>query len=110
VEVGGSFNAPTTSIAPAGAVQAAAQSAAGLLAGTPQQGQEKNSFLGKAASLLGIAIGGSSEGDVCPAALSLGRLGQPGPAAPAMSTAPASGTATPAPSGPKSLLNGLLGQ
>ena len=36
-------------------------------------------------------MGGSSEGDVCPAALSLGRLGQPGPAAPAMGTAPGFG-------------------
>ena len=101
VEVGGRFNAPTTSIAPAGAVQAASQSAAGLLASAAQQGQEKNSFLGKAASLLGIAIGGSSEGDVCPAALSLGRLGQPGPAAPAMSTAPLRGPPRRRLAGPK---------
>ncbi|GLR66192.1 hypothetical protein GCM10010909_08710 [Acidocella aquatica] len=54
-----------------------------------------------------------NEGDVCPAALNLGRLGQPGPAAaPMMHTQPAAapGAATPQPGGPKNLLNGLFGQ
>jgi uncharacterized protein involved in outer membrane biogenesis len=109
VEVGGSFNAPTTSIAPSNAVQAASKSAAGLSGGVAQQVLGGNSFLGKAASLLGIG-NASGDGDVCPAALSLGRLGQPGPTAPPMTTAPAAGAATPGASGPKSLLNGLLGQ
>ncbi|MDE8347967.1 MAG: AsmA family protein [Acidocella sp.] len=53
-----------------------------------------------------------SSNDLCPAALALGRLGKPGPAAePPVSVAPAAtGTAPPAPSGPKNLLNLLNGQ
>jgi AsmA protein len=52
-------------------------------------------------------------GDICPAALNLGRFGHPGPAAAAMMTqAPsvgASGAVATPPGGPKNLLNGLLG-
>jgi uncharacterized protein involved in outer membrane biogenesis len=104
VEVGGSFTAPTTSLAPLRAVQAAGQTAVGLPVSLAQQVLGNNSFLGKAASLLGIG----NAGDACPVALSLGRLGQPGPAAPPMRTAP-SGAAAPA-SGPQNLLNTLLGK
>ncbi len=54
----------------------------------------------------------ANTGDMCPAALTLGRLGKPGPAAPApVSAAPATNGTTPAaPSGPKNLLNLLNGQ
>ncbi|MDR3520306.1 MAG: AsmA family protein [Acidocella sp.] len=50
--------------------------------------------------------------DLCPAALALGRLGKPGPAAPppVSATPAANGAAPPAPSGPKNLLNLLNGQ
>lgn len=47
----------------------------------------------------------ANSGDICPAALNLGRFGQPGPAAGAVAKLPASGV----PGGPKNLLNGLLG-
>jgi uncharacterized protein involved in outer membrane biogenesis len=80
VEIGGSFAAPTTTVAAPDAV-----TAAGLQNEPP--------------------------GDVCPVALSLGRLGQAGAAAPAPIAAPvpATGTSAPATSGPKSLLNSLTG-
>jgi uncharacterized protein involved in outer membrane biogenesis len=106
VEVGGSFAAPTTTVAPANAVVAAGKAAAGLQVNGAQQALGNNSFLGKAESMLGIG----ASGDVCPAALSLGRLGQPGPAAPPVTKAPASQGAAPALSGPQNLLNSLFGK
>ena len=105
VEVGGSFEAPTTSVAPLGAFQEAAKSAVGLPVGLAQTVLGNNSILGRAANMLGIGNGG----DVCPVALNLGRLGQPGPAASPMAAAPtASSIVAPALSGPKNLLDSLF--
>jgi AsmA protein len=101
VQIGGSFLQPSYSLAPANLLKAAAQSAAGLPAG----GLTGNSILGKAINLLGL----DSSSDVCPAALSLARMGQPGPTAPA-STTHAPSTPIPASNLPKNLLNSLLGQ
>lgn len=80
VEIGGSFVAPTVSVA-----RPAAATAAGLQ--------------------------GAVSGDVCPAALRLGRLGHSGPAAAPMTRNPSPMPNTPASaaSGPKSLLNLLSG-
>jgi len=105
VEIGGTFEAPSTGIAPLSAVKSAAQSALGLPVDLAQRVLGDNSILGDAASALGI---GGSSGDVCPAALALGRLGQPGPAAPPMAKAPVSGIGAAITSGPKNLLNELL--
>jgi AsmA protein len=76
VEIGGSFAAPTVSVA-----SPAAATAAGLQ--------------------------GAVSGDVCPAALRLGRLGHSGPTAAPMTRNPSTMPNTPAAaaSGPKSLLN-----
>ncbi len=107
VGVDGSFTAPTTRVAPLGAIQEAAKSAVGLPVGLAQQVLGNNSLLGRAASALGIGNGG----DVCQVALNLGRLGQPGPAAPPMPAAPSVGSEiAPALSGPKNLLNTLFGK
>ena len=104
VEIGGSFAAPTTTVAPQGALQAAGKNAPGLPVSLAQEVLGDSSFLGKVASTLGIGNGG----DACPAALSLGRLGQSGPAAPPMTKA--SSATAPAVGGPKNLLNSLLGK
>lgn len=106
VQVGGTFLAPKYSVAPESAVNAAAQAAAGLTSSPLQQVLGANSLLGKA---LGAITGG--QGDVCPAALSLARMGQPGPApaAPA-SNASAPASQSPPQSSPRSLLNSLLGK
>ena len=53
----------------------------------------------------------ATSGDICPAALKLGRFGQPGPAA-AITQPPSAGmpgAAAPPSGAPKNLLNGLLG-
>ncbi len=72
-----------------------------------------------AAPTMALAPAGSPQavwangGDICPAALNLGRLGQPGPAAAEMAhlrPAAASGAATAPPGGPKNLLNGMFNQ
>jgi AsmA protein len=108
VQVGGTFLAPSYSVAPQSAVAAAAQTAVGLGSSPLQQVLGGNTLLGKVA---GALTGNNSEADICPAALSLARMGQPGPApAPASSTAAPSGTSQPRQTGPRSLLNGLLGQ
>jgi AsmA protein len=84
VHVGGSFSAPTTALA----------------VGKPQ------SLLGTLANELGLG-GAPSAADICPAALTLARMGQPGPAPGAMTNAPS----TPArPAGPTNLLKAILGQ
>ena len=83
VEVGGSFLSPTTTAPPVATAQAA-----GLTQPAP----------------------GS---DVCPAALTLGRLGRPGPTAPPITSAlpgTVPGGVAPPPGGPKNLLNSLLTQ
>ncbi|WP_299957196.1 AsmA family protein [Acidocella sp.] len=53
----------------------------------------------------------ATSGDICPAALKLGRFGQPGPAAAITQPPSAStpGAVSPPSGGPKNLLNGLLG-
>lgn len=108
VQVGGTFLSPSYSVAPQSAVAAAAQTAVGLGSNPLQQVLGGNTLLGKVA---GALTGNNSEADICPAALSLARMGQPGPApAPASSTAAPSGTSQPRQTGPRSLLNGLLGQ
>jgi AsmA protein len=107
VEIGGSFLAPATTVPKLSAVQVAASGAAGLSAGLAQPGSGNNSILGRAENLLGIGDPRNA-GDACPAALSLGRLGQPGPAAPPMGKAGAPGGTAPALRGPQNLLNTLL--
>jgi AsmA protein len=106
VRIGGSFSAPTTSVAPASAVQAAAQAAIGLPLNIAQETLGANTIFGKAASMLGAG----QPGDVCPAALSLGRLGQPGPSAPPVSANPASTPAQGKLNGPRNLLDTLFGK
>jgi AsmA protein len=104
VEIGGTFAAPTTGVAPLAAVQDAAKTALGLPVSLVQQVVGNNTVLNNIATKLGVNAGG----DVCPAALALGRLGQPGPAAAPL---PAAGSTGAAPSsGPKNLLNLLFGK
>jgi uncharacterized protein involved in outer membrane biogenesis len=105
VQLGGSFEAPTTSVAPLGALKGTAQSAAGVPINLAQQVFGSGSALGQAAGILGIG----DSGDVCPAALNLGRMGQAGPSAPAISSPPL-GASLPKLTGPKNLLNALLGK
>jgi hypothetical protein len=88
------------------ALKSAAQSAIGLPVDLAQRVLGTNNVLAQAANAIGI---GGSSGDVCPAALALGRLGQPGPAAPPPA-APAGGIGSAVLSGPKNLLNTLLGK
>jgi uncharacterized protein involved in outer membrane biogenesis len=112
VQVGGTFLKPSYGIAQQSAVAAAAQ-AASSLSGTPlQQTLGAKTLLGQ---VIGTLTGGGSSGnaDICPAALSLARMGQPGPAP----AAPPSNAAAPAPAPsaqpsntPRSLLNSLIGQ
>jgi AsmA protein len=99
LRITGSFAQPSYSLASSTALKAAAQSAAGLASGDFKGA----SILGEAAGMFGLE---NSTGDVCPAALSLARLGQPGPAA----SAPTSSTHTPPTTSPKNLLNSLLGR
>jgi len=107
VEVGGTFLQPTTSVAPFGALKAAAKTAVGLPVDVAQQVFGENSIIGQAATKLGLGSGG----DVCPAALSLGRLGQAGPAVPPMPRSPATnGIAAPILNAPRNLLNSLFGK
>jgi AsmA protein len=112
VQIGGTFTNPTTGIAPMSALQQAAKSALGLPVTIVQKAAGANGLLGQVVGDLGLGdvVGGGPAPDVCPAALTLARLGQPGPA-PAAPSTPQSG-ATPAkpPSGPQNLLNGLFGK
>jgi AsmA protein len=104
VEIGGTFTDPRTQLAPLGAVQDAAKSALGLPVNLAQQIIGNNTVLNDIASTLGVDGGG----DVCPAALALGRLGQPGPAAAALPAANDNGVAGKVLSGPKNLLDSLF--
>ena len=110
VQVRGTFLAPSYNVAPQSAVAAAAQAASGLT-GTPlQQALGGNTLLGQAARAL---TSNNNTADICPAALSLARMGKPGPApaaAPASNTAAPSGASQPQQMGPRNLLNGLFGQ
>ncbi|MDE8345062.1 MAG: AsmA family protein [Acidocella sp.] len=106
VRLTGAWNDPSSGLAPARAVAAAAKAAVGLPVGVTDKVLGGNSVLGQIAGSLGIG----PQADVCPAALSLGRLGQPGPAAPkpasSTNTVPGTGTAK----GPQNLLNALFGK
>jgi AsmA protein len=101
VEIGGTFANPTTSVAPLGALQEAAKTALGLPVTLAQQVVGSGTVLGNIVGALG---GGSS--DACPAALALGRLGNPGPAPAAVTQT--EGLAPKIISGPKNLLNSLF--
>jgi len=106
VKVGGTFVNPTASVAPLAAVQEAAKTAVGLTVSLAEEIPGAGGLLGKIEG----KIGSPSAGDVCPAALSLARLGKPGPAAPAeFSPVSADANGGTAITGPKSLLNALLG-
>jgi AsmA protein len=89
VHVVGSFSAPSTAIAPG------------------KSGPQ--SLLGELANSLGLGGSAASSADICPAALSLARLGQPGPAPQAPASAPAA-SPSPLPAGPTNLLNAILGK
>jgi AsmA protein len=106
VMIGGTFEAPTTGVAPLSTLKSAAQTAVGLPVDVAQDVFGTNNVLSRAANKLGI---GGTSGDVCPTALALGRLGQPGPAAPPMA-APSGGIGSAVISGPKNLLNSLFGK
>jgi AsmA protein len=101
VEVSGTFANPTTSVAPLGALQEAAKTALGLPVSLAQQVVGSGTVLG---NIVG-ALGGGG-GDTCPTALSLGRLGNPGPEPAAIT--PTQGLAPRIISGPKNLLNSLF--
>jgi len=107
VKVGGTFSDPTTSVAELAAVQDAAKTAIGLTVSLADEVPGAGSLLGK----IERTIGPASPGAVCPAALSLARLGKPGPAAPLESpAAPTSAIGGTVNTGPKSLLNSLFGK
>jgi len=108
VEIGGTFADPTTSVAPLAAVAGAAKTAVGLTVSLAEAVPVGGSLLSGIANRLGI---GPNSPDVCPAALALGRLGTPGPAAAPETAANSSGANAPALSGgPKNLLNALFGK
>jgi AsmA protein len=102
VQIDGTFHHQTTSLASLAALQSAAAAAPGLLGPSA----ESSSMLGNIVNALGL----DDSGDVCPAALALGRLGQPGPAAPPSVTTTPGRTAEPTQRGPKSLLDSLFGK
>ncbi len=110
VQIGGNFRQPSYAVAGINSLQAAGQAATGLAATglANPAGNGGNSLLGNIAAAVGL--GGAASGDVCPAALALGRLGQPGPAAPASAGAPASLGLPAITAGPRSLLNALFGK
>lgn len=108
VKIGGTFYDPTTSVAPLGALQEAGKTALGLPI-TLAQDASSNSVVGQIVSGLGLnGVLAKAAPDVCPAALALGRLGVPGPAAETPAAMNTSGAAKS--SGPQSLLNVLLGK
>jgi AsmA protein len=108
VRIGGTFADPTTSVAPLTAVAGAAKSAVGLTVSLAEAVPVGGSLLGGIVNRLGID---ASPPDVCPAALALARLGNPGPAAAPETAANSAVTNTPAASGgPKNLLNALFGK
>jgi hypothetical protein len=107
VKIGGTFSDPTASVAPLAAVQEAAKTAVGLTVSLADEMPGAGSLLGKIENTISPA----GAGDVCPAALSLARLGKPGPAAsPETKAASAGANGGPANTGPKSLLNALFGK
>jgi AsmA protein len=108
VQIGGTFADPTTSVAPLAAVGAAAKSAAGLTFSLAEAVPGGSSLVNGIANRLGF---GANPPDVCPAALALGRLGNPGPAAAPVAAANSAGGNAHVPSGgPRNLLNALFGK
>jgi AsmA protein len=105
VQVGGTFATPTYSVATLGTVRAAASAATGLAATIVNQVGGSQTLLGNIASAVGLGTP-----DICPDALSLARLGQPGPAAPPPTNVSSGGIITPITNGPKNLLNSLFGK
>ena len=104
IKVDGTFTSPRYSVAPASAILAAGQVAAGL-----QQSSGLNMLLDKVANALTGGKDESSRDDVCTAALQLARMGQPGPAPRALGSNTLAPATQPAGS-PRSLLNALLNQ
>jgi AsmA protein len=110
VQIGGTFDNPTTSVAPGNAIAAASKAAIGLSIDAVTHAAQTTSLLGTIANQLHLISpqAATPAPDVCPAALALARLGAPGPAPAA--TQPGA-PATPAPaSGPQNLLNSLFGK
>jgi AsmA protein len=105
VQVGGTFAAPAYSVASLATVRAAASAATGLAATIINQVGGSQTLLGNIASAVGLGTP-----DICPDALSLARLGQPGPAAPPPTNSSSGGIITPITNGPKNLLNSLFGK
>jgi len=121
VEISGPFQNPKFAVAPLSVLQQAGKSALGLpVSVAASVAADANAATG---SLLGnfvnrLGLSGSSSGqavskllarpDVCPAALALGRLGAPGPAAEPESAMTKS--AKPGAGGPQNLLNTLFGK
>jgi uncharacterized protein involved in outer membrane biogenesis len=105
VQVGGTFAAPTYSVASLATVRAAASAATGLAATLVNQIGGSQTLLGNIASAVGLGTP-----DICPDALSLARLGQPGPAAPPPTNVSSGGIIAPITNGPKNLLNSLFGK
>jgi AsmA protein len=105
VEIGGNFAAPTLAVAPKTALTDTVKAAIGLPASVIQQVVSPKTLVG---SILNT-VTQTPSADVCPAALALGRLGQPGPAAPPPPQPATADKATPI-TGPKNLLKILFGK
>jgi AsmA protein len=110
VQIGGTFDDPTTSVAPGNAIAAASQAAIGLSISAVTHAAKTTSLLGTIANQLHLISPPTAAPapDICPAALALGRLGAPGPA-PAAAQPGAPAQSAPA-SGPQNLLNSLFGK
>ncbi len=105
VQISGTFAAPAYSVATLATVRAAAGAATGLAATLINQVGGSQTLLGNIASAVGLGTP-----DICPDALALARLGQPGPAAPPPTNISSGGIITPLTNGPKNLLNSLFGK
>jgi AsmA protein len=105
VEIGGNFAAPTLAVAPKTTLTDTVKAAIGLPASVIQQVVRPKTLVG---SILNT-VTQTPPADVCPAALALGRLGQPGPAAPPPPQPATADKATPI-AGPKNLLKILFGK
>jgi AsmA protein len=105
VEIDGSFALPTLVVAPKSALTDAVKAAIGLPTSAVQQIVGPKTLVG---SILND-VTQAAPPDVCPAALALGRLGQPGSAAPPPPQ-PATADKTTPITGPKNLLKILFGK
>lgn len=106
VAVDGPFQSPHYKVASEADISAARQTSVGLTDASGQTMSGAASFFSQVANAL---IGHAPPPDVCNAALSLARMGEAGPAPNALAPV-SSSAAIPAKSGPRSLLNALLGQ